>query len=83
RWDGSGYPDGLSGEEIPIEARIVAAADVYDALSSKRPYKDSFSEEECQRFIRDSSGSFFDPRVVDIFFKSIDQILNIKEEWKD
>ncbi len=83
RWDGTGYPEGLSGEDIPIEARIVAAADVYDALSSKRPYKDSFSEEECQRLIRESSGVFFDPRVVVAFFDSIDCILEIKKKWKD
>ncbi len=83
RWDGSGYPEGLSGEDIPIEARIVAAVDVYDALSSKRPYKDNLSEEECQRFIRESSGVFFDPRVVDVFFDAIDGILEIKEKWKD
>ncbi len=83
RWDGSGYPEGLKEEGIPIEARIVAVADVYDALSSKRPYKGRFSEEECRRFIRESSGVFFDPRVVDVFFGSIDRILEIKEKWKD
>lgn len=82
-WDGSGYPYGLKGEEIPIEARIVTAADIYDALSSQRAYKEPFSEEKCQQIIRSFSGTLLDPAIVDEFFQNIDQILKIKEEWRD
>jgi len=63
RWDGSGYPEGLKGEEIPIEARIKAIADVYDALVSKRVYKDSFSFEEADRIMMESFGKHFDKRL--------------------
>ena len=63
RWDGSGYPEGLKGEEIPIEARIMAVADVYDALVSKRVYKDKFSFEDADRIMMDSMGKHFDKRL--------------------
>ncbi|MBO4749027.1 MAG: HD domain-containing protein [Lachnospiraceae bacterium] len=63
RWDGSGYPEGLSGEEIPIEARIMAIADVYDALVSKRVYKDAFSAESANAIILEGMGTQFDPRL--------------------
>ena len=82
-WDGSGYPYGLKGEEIPIEARIVTVADIYDALSSRRTYKEPFPEEKCQQVIRSFSGTLLDPTIVDAFFQNIDKILKIKEEWKD
>ncbi|MCP5105789.1 MAG: response regulator [bacterium] len=82
-WDGSGYPYGLSGEDIPIEARIVTVADVYDALSSERSYKKPFSEEKCRKIIRELSGTFLDPAVIEVFYKNIDKIHAIKEEWKD
>jgi putative two-component system response regulator len=82
-WDGSGYPYGLKGEEIPIEARIVTVADIYDAISSRRTYKEPFPEEKCQQFIRSFSGTLLDPAIVEVFFQNIDQILKIKEEWKD
>lgn len=65
RWDGSGYPRGLKGEEIPVEARILAVADVYDALRSDRPYRSAWSEEEALSYIRAQSGRLFDPRVVE------------------
>ena len=61
RWDGSGYPDHLEGEEIPFEARIMAIADVYDALVSKRVYKEEFSFEEANQIIIDGFGKHFDP----------------------
>ena len=83
RWDGKGYPSGLKGEEIPIEARIVAIADIYDALSSRRPYKQPFTEQKCQNIIKSLSGTHLDPDIVKIFFESIDIILDIKAKWKD
>jgi len=82
-WDGSGYPYGLKGEDIPLEARIVTVADIYDALSSQRTYKQPFPEEECQQVIRSFSGTLLDPAIVEVFFQNIDKILKIKEEWKD
>lgn len=82
-WDGSGYPYGLKGEDIPIEARIVSLADIYDALSSERSYKKPFSEEECQGVVKKLSGTYLDPGVAAAFFDNIEKILEIKEKWKD
>jgi putative two-component system response regulator len=79
RWDGNGYPLGLAAEMIPIEARIVGLVDVYDALSSKRPYKDPFPEARCQKLIEEGSGTQFDPAVVFAFFENLDGILRIKQ----
>lgn len=67
KWDGSGYPRGLKGEQIPLCARIVAIADVYDALRSKRPYKVPFEHDQAIRFIKDGSGTHFDPDLINIF----------------
>ncbi len=83
RWDGSGYPAKLAGESIPIEARIVALIDVYDAVGSTRTYKEAFDEETCQRIVREGSGTHFDPKVVDAFFANIKSILFFKERWRD
>ena len=83
RWDGSGYPFGLVGEAIPLEARIVAVVDTYDALASERPYKKAFPEEKCLAIIRESSGGHFDPRVVEAFFKNTDNIRSIRIKWSD
>lgn len=74
RWDGTGYPDGLAGEAIPIEARIVAIADVYDALRSNRPYKGPFAAETARRIIEEGRGTHFDPKVVDAFMARISEI---------
>lgn len=82
-WDGSGYPMGLKGEDIPIEARIVTVVDIYDALGTKRYYKEEFPEKKCHQVLRRLSGTLLDPKIVDVFFKHIDQILRVKEEWKD
>jgi putative two-component system response regulator len=71
RWDGSGYPRQLKGEEIPLEGRIVAVADVFDALSSDRPYRPRLSMDEAQAWILDGSGVAFDPKVVDAFVCSL------------
>ncbi|MGC9313156.1 MAG: HD domain-containing phosphohydrolase [Sediminispirochaetaceae bacterium] len=70
RWDGNGYPEGLKGEEIPLSARIVAIADVYDALVSKRPYKEACSHEEAVQIIADEKGKQFDPEIVDAFLQN-------------
>ncbi len=67
RWDGSGYPRGLKGTEIPLLGRLMAIADVYDALTSARPYKRPFSTEEAAKIIIDGAGSFFDPVLIDVF----------------
>ena len=71
KWDGSGYPRGLKGEEIPIAARLFAVADVWDALISDRPYRAAWNKEEARAYIREQSGKHFDPQVVDLFFKVI------------
>ncbi|MDP6720296.1 MAG: response regulator [Pirellulaceae bacterium] len=83
KWDGSGYPKGLKGEEIPPEGRIVAVADVYDALSNERPYKKAFSREKSFEIIEEGRGVHFDPRVVDAFFATVDEILKIQLEFSD
>jgi putative two-component system response regulator len=71
KWDGSGYPRGLKGEEIPIAARLFAIADVWDALISDRPYRDAWKKEETLTYIRDQSGKHFDPKIVELFFKEV------------
>ncbi|MCB1194636.1 response regulator [bacterium] len=78
RWDGTGYPLGLKGDEIPIEGRIVAVADVFDALNSKRPYKDAFPIKKSWKIIHDLSGTHFDPRVVDEFMNFMELITEIQ-----
>jgi len=69
RWDGTGYPRGLKGDEIPLQGRIMAIADVYDALVSDRPYKRAFTHAKAEEVIRENSGTHFDPQIVDIFLK--------------
>ena len=71
RWDGKGYPDGLNGGEIPLEARIMALADVYDALVSKRVYKEAFSKEKACEILREGAGTQFDPDLTRLFLKSL------------
>ncbi|MGI9456239.1 MAG: HD domain-containing phosphohydrolase [Aeoliella sp.] len=83
KWDGSGYPSGLAGESIPLESRIVAIADVYDALRSQRPYKRPFSLEESLAILAQNVGKHFDPEVHAAFVSSIDTILAIEEELND
>jgi putative two-component system response regulator len=83
RWDGQGYPFGLAGEEIPLEARIVAVVDVFDALLSARAYKKAFSEEACLEILRQGAGTQFDPRLVAVFFERLDAIRAIRDHWKD
>jgi putative nucleotidyltransferase with HDIG domain len=75
RWDGNGYPDGLAGEEIPLNARVFAVADVFDALTTNRPYRVALSFEQARSMIEEESGSHFDPQVVDAFRRIDDEIL--------
>lgn len=74
RWDGTGYSLGLSGEDIPLCARILSIVDVYDALTAKRPYKEPFSHDNAIKIILDGSGTFFDPSLIDIFIKIEDNV---------
>lgn len=83
RWDGKGYPKGLAGEMIPLAARIMALADVYDALASKRIYKDPFSKEKTENIIINESEGQFDPRLVEGFIKVKDQFWEIHNKYKD
>ena len=69
RWDGTGYPHMLKGEDIPLQGRIMALSDVYDALRSNRPYKEAFSHEESEKIIIESSGKQFDPKIVEVFMQ--------------
>ena len=71
KWDGTGYPRALKGEEIPMAARMFAVVDVWDALTSDRPYRPAWSEEQALKYIREQSGKHFDPNAVDLFFKSL------------
>lgn len=83
RWDGSGYPEGLKGEKIPLFARITAIADVFDALTTDRPYRKALSVEEAFTIIEEGKGKHFDPELVNIFFKIKEEILTIRELFKD
>ena len=79
KYDGSGYPKGLKGEQIHVYGRIVAIADVFDALSFKRAYKDSWTTEDVLSYMRDMSGKHFDPQLIDIFFDNLAEFLKIYE----
>ena len=79
RWDGTGYPRALAAEDIPLEGRIVAVADVFDALTSDRPYRPALSVEEALRIVEAGAGSHFDPGVVDAFISSLGDILAVRD----
>ena len=83
RWDGSGYPDQLSGEGIPLEARIVAVVDVFDALVNKRCYKPAFTLADARAVMAEASGSHLDTRLVDLFWLQIDEVLEIAAAYGD
>lgn len=83
KWDGSGYPYGLSGEDIPLEARIVAIADVFDALTSVRPYKPAWPVEDAVKLIHQESGQHFDPALVEVFGQVLPEILAVKAKWEE
>jgi HD superfamily phosphodiesterase len=81
KYDGTGYPRGLKGEEIPIEARIVAVADVFDALTSRRPYKEPYEIERAVEIIEKDSGKHFDPKVVQAFKRALPEIIKILKKY--
>lgn len=83
KWDGSGYPHGLKGEEIPLLARIACIADVFDALTMKRPYKEAWTVEEAVREIESQSGKDFDPHLVALFKENLQEILAIKARFDE
>lgn len=83
RWDGTGYPCGLKGEEISLQARIITLADVYDALSHDRVYKQAWPRDKVLAFIRRERGGLFDPRLVDLFFENIEELEAIKRRLSD
>ena len=83
RWDGSGYPNGLAGENIPVEGRIVALADVFDALTSERPYKKAWPIEEAIAEIKKQSGSHFEPRIVHLFLEMLPEVLTVRDQYLD
>lgn len=83
KWDGSGYPLGLSGDQIPLSARLMALADVFDALICKRHYKAAFSLEETTRIIQEGRARHFDPDIVDVFLKQVESFAAIAEHYAD
>ncbi len=82
KFDGSGYPYGLKGDQIPLEGRIVALADVFDALASRRPYKQAWDLKDIMELIENSNGTHFDPDVVAAFYQGIDEILDIYHKYQ-
>ena len=83
RWDGSGYPAGLKGNDIPVFSRILAIADVFDALTSVRPYKNAWPVDKAVAEIKESSGTYFDPNMVHAFLRRIHELVEIKEQFAD
>ena len=82
-WDGSGYPMGLAREAIPLAGRIITVADVFDALTSERPYKKAWEVERALDFLKENSGSHFDPDCVRVFLANLDEALQIKARFQD
>jgi putative two-component system response regulator len=83
KWDGSGYPYGLRGSAIPLEGRIAAVADVFDALTSKRPYKPAWTMDEATAYLASGRARHFDPELVDLFLGSMDEVLDIRQQFQD
>ncbi|ATC81872.1 response regulator [Pseudoalteromonas agarivorans] len=83
KWDGSGYPNGLKGEQISVEGRIVAIADVFDALTSKRPYKEAWGVEEALEHMQAQAGKHFDPHLINLFVNKLDAIIAIKNTYQE
>jgi len=83
KWDGSGYPNGLAGEAIPLVGRICAVADVFDALTSVRPYKKAWTEEDAIKLLIEQKGRHFDPSLVDLFIEQMPAIRAIRQRWAE
>lgn len=83
KWDGSGYPRALAGEDIPLTGRVVALADVFDALTTKRPYKKAWSIEDTVEFLKEQSGKHFEPRLVELFLEILPDILVIRQQYSE
>jgi putative two-component system response regulator len=83
KWDGSGYPKGLASEAIPLWGRICAVADVFDALTSRRPYKPAFPNERAVEILKESKGKHFDPPLVDLFIEHLEEVITIQQEYRD
>ena len=83
RWDGNGYPNNIAGEKIPLAARIVTLADVYDALISNRSYKKAWREKESIQYLSEQAGHQFDPEIVDIFLSIQDIIQEIRNRYRE
>lgn len=83
KWDGTGYPNGVAGEDISIEGRIAAICDVFDALTSARPYKEAWPVEKAADFIREQAGKHFDPDLSETFLKILPQVLALRDEFPD
>jgi len=83
RWDGNGYPNGVAGESIPLSARILSVGDVYDAITSKRCYKDAIPHEKCAAIIREERGAQFDPDIVDAFSAAEESFVEIRDTYQD
>lgn len=83
KWNGQGYPNGLSGEDIPLVGRIVAIADVFDALTTERPYKTAWTVEKAVNLIKEEAGQHFDPDLVPVFLDNLPAILEIKEKYAE
>lgn len=83
KYDGSGYPYGVMGENIPLVGRIVAIADVFDALSTRREYKEAFELDKTLSIMKEGKGKHFDPNLVDAFFDILDEILVIRENYSN
>jgi len=81
RWDGKGYPYGLKGTDIPLQGRIMAVVDVYDAITSQRPYKKAFTSDEAVQIIMENAGTHYDPEIVKIFYDVRDLFKAVKAEW--
>jgi len=83
KWNGTGYPNNLSGEEIPLSGRIVAVADVFDALTTERPYKKAWEVDKAVNLIKEESGAHFDPSIVDVFLECLPDMLEIKKQYEE
>jgi putative two-component system response regulator len=83
KWDGSGYPDAMTGAAIPVEVRIVAICDVFDALTSSRPYKKAWPVDAAVDYLREQSGQHFDPHLVEVFVSILPQIIEIRNRFAD